>query len=456
MSRVFDEWFFNADPEELSDYYERQYDFEYPHKRQNVPRPGTQPGDSKSNDNRKIYTKVKGVTFDNRQNLISRLKPNQSLKLIREKDNAFDEYAVAVYSNEGQIGYVPKEISKNVAIYLDKELVVSCRVIAITGLENMSFGVNIVINCGDSIEEFKPIVDESPTDAVSVSSNVSCTCVLKNNGKVDLYGKTYDGLISLDSWENIINISTGRLIVAGLQADGRVCIAGYISQNPRGFMSKHFMSSNQYDPCNWSNITDIACGGEFVVGLSNSGNVLISLRDHSTQRKIASWRNICRIDASEYYIIGLKSDGTVVAEATFSSPFGRDVVGWKNMIDVAVNENCAIALSKDGVLHFSDHRYNNSPMKTLIFKDAIKLASFGRDNKCIVAVLHKSGDVTASSRNELIDTKGLKDIVNISSSYSEISCLHSDGNLSYISEYGSIGRFNKKSLISRYESKGCR
>jgi hypothetical protein len=53
--------------------------------------------------------KLKGVTFDNKQQLIQQLQPGQGVIFCKEPSNPADSNAVAVYTaGMQQLGYIPK------------------------------------------------------------------------------------------------------------------------------------------------------------------------------------------------------------------------------------------------------------------------------------------------------------------------------------------------------------
>ena len=71
--------------------------------------------------------KVAGVTFDNddgssRQKIIARCTVGEKIRLIREPDNPYDEFAIKVCRSNGeQIGYVASEYLENVSRGIDDE-----------------------------------------------------------------------------------------------------------------------------------------------------------------------------------------------------------------------------------------------------------------------------------------------------------------------------------------------
>lgn len=64
-------------------------------------------------------TTLVGVTYENRQQHIKKLKSGQSLQLRREPDNPHDRWAVAVYDGAGNhLGYLPAG-DRQLAIHMD-------------------------------------------------------------------------------------------------------------------------------------------------------------------------------------------------------------------------------------------------------------------------------------------------------------------------------------------------
>lgn len=82
-----------------------------------------------------ISFKVAGVTYENRQSVIAILTTHSRIYLQRDVDNPFDVLAIQVVTNIGQsIGFVPKDVAKNIAPLLDSGLE------AIVNIEKISGG----------------------------------------------------------------------------------------------------------------------------------------------------------------------------------------------------------------------------------------------------------------------------------------------------------------------------
>lgn len=93
-----------------------------------------------------FYTKVAGVTFENRQEIVFRLNEGEKLLLLREPDNSFDTSAVKVVTQKGeQVGYLNAKLAKHFAPLLDRGESYVAFVSQVTGGSGKNYGVNIVI-----------------------------------------------------------------------------------------------------------------------------------------------------------------------------------------------------------------------------------------------------------------------------------------------------------------------
>lgn len=100
-------------------------------------------------DEGELYTKIVGVTFEGRQEVLQNLKAGDKLILKREPDNEFDPNAVAVLTTkEEQAGYLNKQLAMDFAEGMDKGLLYGAEVLEVTrdsSVKDSSFGCNIKI-----------------------------------------------------------------------------------------------------------------------------------------------------------------------------------------------------------------------------------------------------------------------------------------------------------------------
>jgi len=112
------------------------------------------------------HSKLVGVTFEGRQDVIKVLQGNEPLRVRREADNQFDPQAVAVDVLFGEewapIGYIAKDKNKDIAATLDAEQPVYIGLASLTGGGDKSYGVNIVleyVKTKTPVKEAAPVVE---------------------------------------------------------------------------------------------------------------------------------------------------------------------------------------------------------------------------------------------------------------------------------------------------------
>ena len=83
-----------------------------------------------------LYFKVRGVTFEGRQEIIAKLAGSEPARIVPEPTNPYDPNALAIHvaTAEGvkHIGYVPKENAAELAPFLEGEPLTG-QIVAITG-----------------------------------------------------------------------------------------------------------------------------------------------------------------------------------------------------------------------------------------------------------------------------------------------------------------------------------
>jgi len=78
---------------------------------------------------RTLNVKVVGVSYEGRQAILAMMHGDEAVRIVPEPENAFDHNALAVYvafspeRNIGvkQVGYISKELAKDIAPALDGE-----------------------------------------------------------------------------------------------------------------------------------------------------------------------------------------------------------------------------------------------------------------------------------------------------------------------------------------------
>jgi len=93
-----------------------------------------------------LYTKVVGVTFDDRQSVVAGLSPGDRLRLVREPANPYDPHAVRVLTQDGRmLGYLRARLAGRIAPSIDAGARYRVAVLGVTGGGDRSLGVNIFL-----------------------------------------------------------------------------------------------------------------------------------------------------------------------------------------------------------------------------------------------------------------------------------------------------------------------
>jgi len=109
-----------------------------------------------------FYTKLVGVTFENRQALVEQLYAGQPLELVRERENAYDENAIAVLADGAQVGYIKRGIARHLAPNIDQGITYRAIVVQVTGSAEKNWGANLFIQrldeTNDTVQEERQVL----------------------------------------------------------------------------------------------------------------------------------------------------------------------------------------------------------------------------------------------------------------------------------------------------------
>ncbi|MFN2449148.1 MAG: helicase-related protein [Candidatus Baltobacteraceae bacterium] len=91
-----------------------------------------------------FVTKVMGVSFEGRQNMVAGLRPRHELELRRQPENPIDANAIALWYGAFQIGFLRKQIAKHLAPVMDAGVSYRALIEHVTGgRDGKNFGINI-------------------------------------------------------------------------------------------------------------------------------------------------------------------------------------------------------------------------------------------------------------------------------------------------------------------------
>jgi single-stranded-DNA-specific exonuclease len=98
-------------------------------------------------DAESFHTKLAGVTFEGRQDRVARLGPGTPLRLVRQPDNPYDQWACAVFDPTGdQVGFLNRRLAAALAPAIDRGADYDVSVTDVTGGQDKgSLGVNVLV-----------------------------------------------------------------------------------------------------------------------------------------------------------------------------------------------------------------------------------------------------------------------------------------------------------------------
>lgn len=93
-----------------------------------------------------FYTKIRGVTFENRQSYIKTMSVGDKVELIKAKYSNDGGNAIKVIDSRGNhIGFLSKELSAEIVPSMERGFKYRASVSSITGREYNNLGVNLCI-----------------------------------------------------------------------------------------------------------------------------------------------------------------------------------------------------------------------------------------------------------------------------------------------------------------------
>ncbi len=255
--------------------------------------------------------------------------------------------------------------------------------------------------------------DYEHTFAVKEDGTVQVTTYEERSGYYYYYySDHYCEQCDLDDWENIVAISVGSNVTAGLTSDGKVTTTD--------------SDINIYS----DNIISIAAGGNHVVALKTDGTVVADGDTYDDQCDVEEWEDIIAVAAGYEHTVGLKSDGTVIA--TGDNYYNQcDVEEWEDIIAIAAGDDCTVGLKADGTVVATG---NNSDEQCDVYawKDIVAIATSGYHT----VGLKEDGTLVATGNNPNgeCDVSKMKDIVAIATGSNNTVGLKEDGTLVVIGD----------------------
>lgn len=162
-------------------------------------------------DKNEFYTKLVGVTFDNRQKIIAEIKEKDQVELIREVQNKYDHNAIGVYWQGQSVGYLNSRLAAALTNCLDKKEIYEAYVSKITGQTINSLGVNIQVIKKSHTENNEMIKSQREKYRLLDPDDLFEKIKLAVIGADNYYDKQIEAMENLKSNKNTLAIfATGR------------------------------------------------------------------------------------------------------------------------------------------------------------------------------------------------------------------------------------------------------
>lgn len=135
-----------------------------------------------------IRCHIAGVTYEDRQNVCSRVRKGDILQLEPEYDNPYDSNAIVVKFAGNVCGYIPKEFSKSINRRLQYGENICCKSIDILGGDVFNIGIEILISSNEEFnEKANTLVSKSESINKWLSDEIRCPLSNENG-----FGKIYN------------------------------------------------------------------------------------------------------------------------------------------------------------------------------------------------------------------------------------------------------------------------
>ncbi|MBQ1938000.1 MAG: SH3-like domain-containing protein [Bacteroidales bacterium] len=147
-------------------------------------------------------------------------------------------------------------------------------------------------------------------------------------------GKVLCPYFDVSSWTDIVQVDCSSDLIVGLRKDGTVL---YADDNGSKVME------------GWTDVVQVACQ-EDILALRSDGTVLTTA-DPKYRADLSKWKDIVAIDNNFLQYAGVKSDGSIVMAGEFDLEYGApDANEWKDIVDIKVYGSSLVGLRADGTV----------------------------------------------------------------------------------------------------------
>ena len=216
-------------------------------------------------------------------------------------------------------------------------------------------------------------------------------------------------------WSGIVQIASGISVVAGLTDSERVA---FIQED----VWTNEVASSGYIS-GWTNIKSITSDGIGIVGITESGSVLMEGRNDLSSFDLSQLSGAVSIEDSGNFLAGLLPNGTV---AITGNTFGRDfsdVSDWTDIIEISAKDSDIIGLRADGTpISAPADYFEKTASKVSDWTDIVSVCAIGNHN-----FIGLKSDGTIVITTDKWDLSDWSNVVTIAGNSEHIVALRSDG-----------------------------
>ncbi len=192
-----------------------------------------------------FFTKIVGVSFERRQDLIAGLSAGEPLDLVREPENPHDANAIQVRYGSLQLGFVRREIAKHLVPNIDAGDRYTAEVASVTGGGEKNIGVNIHVRRRHANANLRAVPSGAVTArAIGVDSEAILRALIGEREVRESQRAVLDLVASGRSTLAVMGTGRGKSLCFQLPAAQRALSSG---EKTLVFYPLRALANDQYD-----------------------------------------------------------------------------------------------------------------------------------------------------------------------------------------------------------------
>ena len=206
----------------------------------------------------------------------------------------------------------------------------------VTSVSNENLSLENMIEFQEEEEIGEQIVFYSPMNSIAVTEAFTLFCM--PDGTVKARGNNEDRQCNVEEWDHVVAVAASNFHSLGLRSDGTVYAAGADR-------------SGECQVDTWKNVVAIEAYPDLSLGITADGTVLIAgiSREEIDLSMVAPWNDMIDIACGGEYVIGIKKDGSLVWEGAIDGLSQNPE--WQNVDNLKIMNNWLFGIESDGTVH---------------------------------------------------------------------------------------------------------